>query len=99
NICLNIILLSWESVAIGGKTLVVRVWSITSGTTLTALKEAGEGVVFLRSKALTASVSATTSGERPEVEVSVLTLATTGLFREVRTFNLFSIMVKASLRV
>ncbi|GJU50728.1 hypothetical protein Tco_1220283 [Tanacetum coccineum] len=41
-----------------------------------------------RSNALTISLSSETSGEIPEVEVLALTLATTGLLRELRTLDL-----------
>ncbi|GJY88595.1 hypothetical protein Tco_0503223 [Tanacetum coccineum] len=63
-------------------------------------REFGErvlGVIFLiKSSALTISLSSETSGEIPEVEVLVLTLATTGLLRELRTLDLLSMIFRHS---
>ncbi|GJW23537.1 hypothetical protein Tco_0034159 [Tanacetum coccineum] len=49
-----------------------------------------------RSRALTISFNSATSGDTPEVEALVLTLATMALLRELRTLDLLSMMLEQS---
>nr|GFC30272.1 hypothetical protein [Tanacetum cinerariifolium] len=62
-----------------------------------AQEENQEIDLFLsRSNALTISFNSATSGDMPEVEAVVLTLATMGLLREYRTLDLLSMIPKHS---
>ncbi|GKF89707.1 hypothetical protein Tco_0263670 [Tanacetum coccineum] len=67
------------------------IWAIV------AIAGAGTGDVCLsRSRALTISFNSATSGDTPEVEELVLTLATTALLQELRTLDLLSMMLEQS---
>ncbi|GJY47933.1 hypothetical protein Tco_0437889 [Tanacetum coccineum] len=60
-------------------------------------QELGTGDVCLsRSRALTMSFNSAISGDTPEVEAFVLTLATIALLRELRTLDLLSMMLEQS---
>ncbi|GJT06385.1 hypothetical protein Tco_0840847 [Tanacetum coccineum] len=68
----------------------------------TAFTGAGAGtgdVCLSRSRALTISFNSKTSGDTPEVEALVLTLATMALLRELRTLDLLLMMALRNQRL